>query len=68
MTAPIGALATAIIYFGSFLAVGFVARRAIDKWMNRRDIDLAGIQAQAGPNRGKRRIFLLGFWRDEGPD
>jgi hypothetical protein len=62
------ALATAIIYFGSFLAIGLVARLAIARWMNRKDFDLADIQAQAGPNRAKRRVFLLGFWRDEGPD
>jgi hypothetical protein len=36
--------------------------------MNRRNLDLSEIQAQAGPRRGKRRVFLLGFWRDEGPD
>jgi hypothetical protein len=63
-----GALATAIIYFGSFLAIGLVARLAIGRWMSRRNFDLADIQAQAGPNRRQRRVFLLGFWRDEGPD
>jgi hypothetical protein len=72
MTAPGGpamsALATAIVYFGSFLAIGLLARLAIDRWMHRRDFDLADIQAQAGPSRSKRRVFLLGFWRDEGPD
>jgi hypothetical protein len=62
------ALAAAIVYFGTFLAIGIVARLAIGRWINRRDIDLADIQAQAGPNRAKRRVFLLGFWRDEGPD
>ena len=62
------ALATAIIYFGSFLALGLVARLAIGRWMNRRNVELTDIQAQAGPNRGRRRVFLLGFWRDEGPD
>ena len=68
MTAPMSALATAIIYFGSFLAIGLVARLAIGRWTRRRNVDLADIQAQAGPNRRKRRVFLLGFWRDEGPD
>jgi len=62
------ALATAIIYFGSFLAIGLIAKLAIGRWMGRRNLDLPGIQAQAGPRRGKRRVFLLGFWRDEGPD
>jgi hypothetical protein len=63
-----GALVTAIIYFGSFLAIGLIAKLAIGRWMGRRNLDLPEIQAQAGPRRGKRRVFLLGFWRDEGPD
>jgi hypothetical protein len=62
------ALATAIVYFGTFLAIGLVARLAINKWMSRRNVDLADIQAQAGPNRRKRPMFLLGFWREDGPD
>ena len=59
------ALVTGLIYFGSFMAIGIIAKLAIDKWMVRRSLDLADIQAQAGPNRRKRRVFLLGFWRDE---
>jgi hypothetical protein len=62
------ALETAIVYFGTFLAIGLVLRLAIGSWVKPRNLDLAELQAQAGPNRGKRRVFLLGFWRDEGPD
>jgi hypothetical protein len=62
------ALVTAVIYFGSFLAIGLIAKLMIGRWMNRRNLDLSEIPAQAGPRRGKRRVFLLGFWRDEGPD
>jgi hypothetical protein len=62
------ALVTALVYFGSFLAIGLTAKLVIGRWMNRRNLDLSEIQAQVGPRRGKRRIFLLGFWRDEGPD
>jgi hypothetical protein len=62
------ALVTAFIYFGSFLAIALIAKLTIGRWMNRRNLDLSEIQAQAGPRRGKRRVFLLGFWRDEGPD
>jgi hypothetical protein len=62
------ALVTAFIYFGSFLAIGLIAKLLVARWMVRRDLDLPEIQAQAGPRRGKRRVFLLGFWRDEGPD
>jgi hypothetical protein len=57
------ALVVAIIYFGSF--IGIVAKMALDKLMVRTGADLADVQAQAGPNRKKRSVFLLGAWRDE---
>ncbi|WIM14097.1 hypothetical protein [Enhydrobacter sp.] len=56
---------TAVIYFGSFLALGLAAKVALGRWTKRHDVDLAGIQAQAGPNRRQRRLFLLGAWRTE---
>jgi hypothetical protein len=62
------ALVTAVVYFGSFLAIGLTAKLVVGRWMNRRNLDLSEIHAQVGPRRGKRRIFRLGFWRDEGPD
>jgi hypothetical protein len=62
------ALVTAVVYFGSFLGLGMIAKLAVSRFMRRRDIDLAEIQAQAGSRRGKRRVFLLRFWRNEGPD
>jgi hypothetical protein len=62
------ALLTAIVYFGSFLAIGLITKLVIGRWMGRKNLDLSEIQAQAGPHRGKRRVFLLGFWREEGPD
>ena len=62
------ALLTAIVYFGSFLALGLISKIVISRWMTRRDLDLSDIQRQVEPRRGKRRVFLLGFWRDEGPD
>jgi hypothetical protein len=62
------AFITAIIYFGSFLGLGLIAKTAVSRFVRRRDIDLHEIQAQAGSRRGRRRIFLLGFWRNEGPD
>jgi hypothetical protein len=60
------ALVVAVIYFGSFLAIGIVARIALAKLMSRTGADLTDIQAQAGPNRRKRSVFLLGAWREEG--
>ena len=55
------ALATGLIYFGLFLAIGLAARR----WMRRRDVDLSDVQKQAGSNRRPRKVFLLGAWRWE---
>ena len=62
------ALTTAAIYFGSFLAVGVVAKLIVSRWLNLRDIDLGEIRTQLGPNRRKSSRFLLGFWRKEDPD
>ena len=62
------ALMTAIVYFGSFLGIGVISKMLVSRFMRRRDIDLGEVQAQAGPRRGKRHVFLLGFWRQEGPD
>ena len=56
------ALVVAAIYFGTFLAIGIVAKMALRKWTG---ADLSDVQAQAGSNRRKRKVFLLGAWRDE---
>ena len=63
-----GALETALIYFGSFLVLGTIAKLAVGRWMSRRDLDPSPVRAQMGLPRGRRRLFMLGFWRDEGPD
>jgi hypothetical protein len=60
------ALAVATIYFGSFLALGVAARILLGKVMQQHGADLADVQAQAGTNRRKRKVFLLGVWREEG--
>jgi hypothetical protein len=62
------ALVTAVIYFGSFLTIGLIAKVVIGRWMARRNLDLPEVQGQIGARHSKRRVFLLGFWRDEGPD
>ena len=59
------ALFTAIVYFGTFLLIGWAARRALDRWTARRGVGLSDVQEQAGSNRGEREIFLLGVWRKE---
>jgi hypothetical protein len=55
------ALVVGFIYFGTFIAIGMAARW----WMRRNGVELSDVQRQAGPNRGKRKLFLLGFWRSE---
>jgi hypothetical protein len=62
------ALATAAIYFGSFLAVAVIAKLAVGRWLNMRDIGLSEIRTQLGPNRRKSGRFLLGIWRKDDPD
>jgi len=62
---PLWALVVAVIYFGTFIAIGFIAKRVLDKTMRQSGETLEEIQAQAGPNRGKRTLFLLGVWRSE---
>ena len=57
------ALYTAILYFGSFLVLGWIAKRALDKWMSSHGEHLSEIQSQAGESRRKSPRFLLGVWR-----
>jgi len=59
------AVVVAVIYFGSFIAIGLIAKRLLDKTMRRSSETLEEIHHQAGPNRGKRTVFLLGAWRSE---
>jgi hypothetical protein len=47
MTAP----ATAIIFFGSFLAIGIVAEMAVRRWINQDGANLTDLHAQAGTKR-----------------
>jgi hypothetical protein len=55
------ALETLVIYVAPFLIVGIGAKLL----MKRRGVDLPDVQAQAGPNRKARKVFLLGAWRNE---
>ena len=57
------ALYTAILYFGSFLTLGWLSKRFIDEWMAHHGEDLSEVQNQAGENRHKQPRFLLGVWR-----
>jgi len=55
------ALAVLAIYLTPFFLIGW----AIDVAMKRYVVDLSDVQERAGPNRGARKLFLLGAWRTE---
>jgi len=55
------ALETLVIYVAPFLIIGI----AVKLLMKRKGVDLSDVQAQAGPNRKTRKMFLLGGWRSE---
>jgi hypothetical protein len=55
------ALETFVIYVAPFLILGIAAKLL----MKRRGVDLFDVQAQAGPKRKARKVFLLGAWRNE---
>jgi hypothetical protein len=58
------ALFVATVYFGTFLVIGWVAKRVLDRWMDQRGVELSEVQRQGG-RRGERTVFLLGAWRKE---
>ena len=60
------AIFVATIYFGSFVAIGYVGRRLIDWWMGHKGVHLNEVQDQAGENRRKLTGFLLGIWYRRG--
>jgi len=55
------ALETLVIYVAPFLIIGIVAKLL----MTRKSVDLFDVQTAAGPKRRKRKLFLLGAWRNE---
>ena len=65
MLVPVTALYTAILYFGSFLVIGWVGKLVLTRWMGRHGVTLSEINEQAGEGSRKGRRFLLGFWRRE---
>jgi hypothetical protein len=54
------ALETAAIYFGTFLVIGYVAKRLLDRYMAKNG-DLRELNEQ-NKGGGKRSRFLLGGW------
>jgi len=59
------AIFVATIYLGTFITIGILARIILDKVVQKSGVELADVQAQAGPNRRERSVFLLGAWRTE---
>ena len=64
-TDPVWAAVVAIIYFGTFIGIGLIARIALDRLMLRSSETLEEIHSQAGSRREQRTVFLLGVWRSE---
>ena len=62
--ASLWALTVGAIYFGSVIATGIALRKACDWLMGRVGVGLDDVQAQAGPNRGVRDAFVMG-WRSK---
>lgn len=54
------ALETAAIYFGTFLVIGYVAKRLLDRYMAKNG-DLRELNEQ-NKGGGKQSRFLLGGW------
>ena len=54
------ALETAAIYFGTFLVIGYVAKRLLDRYMAKNG-DLRELKEQ-NKGGGKQSRFLLGGW------
>lgn len=57
------ALFVAAVYLVPFVVLGWIVKRWIDRRMRGSHLD--DIQRLAGENRPKRKVFLLGAWRDE---
>ena len=57
------ALLVAFIYLAPFIIIGVVVKMIMKQRM--KGSNLSDIQEMAGPNRRKRRLFLLGSWRNE---
>ncbi len=60
---PMKALAGAFIYLAPFFIIGVIARMIIRKRM--KGSSLSDMHDLAGQKRGRRKVFLLGSWRDE---
>ena len=58
------ALVTAVIYFGSFLFIGYWAKRLLDRYMAKNGSDLRELQSQDKGGRAQPRFLLGGWYKD----
>jgi hypothetical protein len=56
------ALVTAVVYFGTFLTIGYVGKRLLDRWMTRHGEHLDEVQSQGRNGSRQDDRFLLGIW------
>jgi hypothetical protein len=57
------ALGVAVLYLGSFVALGLVARAAIRRWTG--SSEPSDPRAPGEPRGRQSRRFLLGSWRND---
>lgn len=62
---PWWAVTVVVIYFGSVIAFGAVARMICGRLMQRHGVELADVHEQAGGDRGVRDAYLLGISRKD---
>ena len=55
------ALYNAVLCYGPFVVLGWLAKRFLDSWSAARGMHASEVQGQSGSDRRQRR-FLLGAW------
>jgi hypothetical protein len=59
------ALTVAVIYFGSVIAFGAIARMICARLMDRHGVELKDVQEQGGGEPSNRDAYLLGISRKD---
>lgn len=59
------ALTVAVIYFGSVIAFGAIARTVCARLMERHGVELRDVQEQGGGEPSNRDAYLLGISRKD---
>jgi hypothetical protein len=61
------ALVTAVIYFGSFLFIGYWAKRLLDRYIAQNGSDLRQLQSDNKGGQPQQRFLLGGWYKDRPP-